>query len=52
MIPNEHDHGVVCQSSLLNGTQHSAHLVIHEADGGVVSSPQFSLLEDMKIGKI
>ena len=39
MIPHEHDHSVVCQSSLLNGTQHSAHLVVHEADSGVVSSP-------------
>ena len=45
MIPHKHDHGVVSQTSLLNGSQHSAHLMIHEADGGVVSSPQFSLLE-------
>ena len=45
MIPHEHDHGVVSESRLLDGTQHSSHLVIHEADGGVVSSPQFSLLE-------
>ena len=44
MIPYEHDHGVVSQSSLLNSTDHSAHLVIHEADGGIVSSPQLSLL--------
>ena len=48
MIPHEHDHGVVSQTSLLNGSQHSAHLMIHEADGGVVSSPQFSLLDVVK----
>ena len=45
MIPNEHDHGVVSQTGLLNGSHHSAHLMIHQADGGVVSSPQFSLLD-------
>ena len=52
MIPHEHDHSVVRQSSLLDGSQHPAHLVIHEADGGVVSSPQLSHLEEKKIGKI
>ena len=46
MIPHEHDRGVVSQARLLNGPQHLAHLVIHEADGGVVSSPQFSFLEE------
>ena len=46
MIPHEHDHGVVSQARLLYGPQHPAHLVIHEADGGIVSSPQFSLLEE------
>ena len=46
MIPNEHDHGVVSQTGLLNGSHHSAaHPMIHQADGGVVSSPQFSLLD-------
>ena len=52
MIPHEHDHGVVSESRLLDGTQHSSHLVIHEADGGVVSSPQLSLLEEKKIRKM
>ena len=52
MIPHKHDHGVVSQSSLLNCSQHSAHLVIHEADGGVVSSPQLSHLDEKKIGKM
>ena len=52
MIPHEHDHGVVSQSRLLNCSQHSAHLVIHEADGGIVSSPQLSYLEEKKIGKM
>ena len=52
MIPHKHDHSVVCQSRLLNGSQYSAHLVIHEADCGVVGSPQFPLLQDMKIGKM
>ena len=45
VISHEHDHGIVSQARLLNGRQHPAHLVIHEADGGIVSSPQFSLLE-------
>ena len=44
MIPHEHDHSVVSQSCLLNGTQHSAHLVIHEADGGVVCPPELPCL--------
>ena len=46
MIPHEHDDCVVSQARLLNGPQHPANLVIHEADGGIVSSPQFSLLEE------
>ena len=46
MIPHEHDHGVVSQARLLYGPQHPAHLVIHEADGGIVGSPQFSFLEE------
>ena len=52
MIPHEHDHSVVCLASLLNGSQHSAHLVVHEADSGVVSSPQFSLLTEYLTGKM
>ena len=52
MIPHKHDHSVVSQSRLLDGTEDSAHLVIHEADGGIVGSPQFSHLEYMKIGKM
>ena len=52
MIPHEHDHCDVRQSRLLDCSQHPAHLVIHEADRGRVSSPQLSHLEEKKIGKI
>ena len=48
MIPHKHDHSIVCQASLLNGTEHFANLVVHEADSGVVSSPQLSLLTSSK----
>ena len=42
MISDEHDDGVLTQAGLLHGLQDAADLSVHEADGGVVSSPQLS----------
>ena len=40
VVPDEHDDGVLTEAGLLHGLQDPADLAVHEADGGVVGSPQ------------
>ena len=44
VVSYEHDDGAVRQAALLHRRQGPPHLVVHEADGGVVGSPQLSHL--------